>query len=186
MYVRWKYMSNLIDSFENNLFPKFLSEGRLVSVYHDKDSPHLFDCGVIFAIDGSYIALASVSRCGVANGIRIIKRETIYRLEFDSPYNKELEQVMHESNSKLQTFQVENHRVLESALSFCKSDYLIEIVLMDGEYCIQGVIHDVNEDYCVIQETSDRGDAEGLNYLSLSAIFYVSIYTEIEEAKLES
>ena len=155
---------------------KFFSrlKNQLIEVYSGEDSSR-FDVGIIVLYDNDWILLQTYDNFGSNDGLMLLRADTIYKINYNTQYIKNLKCLTKEFAPKIKTNK--NETLFSSFIDQIGDDNLVSIVLSNN--CeIVGKLEEDDDDYLLINLYLENGLPDGSAFIFKDEVTCIQLNTE--------
>ncbi len=131
---------------------------NFVEVYSDEDTSK-FDVGRVLEFDENWLLLQTIDRFGKFDGYMLLKRESIYKLSYNTNYIRalRLSNAADESSPPLERNNLFEHVLAKNI----KKKNVVSATLVNGDTLL-GILTKATENYLYIEIYMDNGQKDGV------------------------
>lgn len=160
-----------------NIFESLYQKG-LLEIYAQEDDSR-FDVGNLLHFDDEWLLIECFDNYGKFDGYMLIRLESIFKINYQTKYVKELEKVLQVPPKPLQTVSMQADLFHQLLISL-QNNGIVSVTLSNGNVVI-GEILAVDESMVSIKVFLDNGIEDGISLISCDMIS--SIQYETRECK---
>lgn len=146
-------------------------------IYINDSDPSKFRYGHILCVSNDYIAIYMISPGGEYDGIAVVSKDRIIRIDIDKLYDDKMKKLCSLHTLPEFEYELDETDIKKSLLSAAiKSGKLVAIETLDSGYDdIIGFVEEVTDDMCKIKTIDDYGSEYGYSFVknnNITSIFY--------------
>jgi len=159
----------------------------MVSLYTNYNNVDSFIFGQILCVNDSHLAILAVSPDGVFDGIIMKTVRSVFRIEKDGQYSKKMTALIKATGENdpclAMNCALDKGSIIESLLHYAmKTTGVVALELEDsGMDNVIGIIKDVENTICMIQQIDPYGFEDGVCFCQLGSITQISLMSQDEQ-----
>lgn len=155
-----------------------LRQKGLLEIYAQEDDSR-FDVGNLLRFDDEWLLIECFDNYGNFDGYMLIRSESVFKINYQTKYVKELEKVLQAPPKPLQTVSMQAD-LLHQLLICLQNNGIVSVTLSNGNV-VMGEILSVDESLVSMKVFLDNGIGDGVSLISCDMIS--SIQFETRECK---
>lgn len=158
---------------------------KFVSIYTNSADSDRFCYGKVLSVNEEEILLYLISPDGEYDGLSVKNTNSIFRVEYGGEYERKMLSLMTEENLDYFEQYIDDNDLFLSVLILSqKCNKIVSVeVENSGNFCITGIVEDVNEDVCKIKQFDDYGNFDGYSIVKIDSISELSL-DSIDERRI--
>lgn len=164
----------------------FCSKKQIASIYTNSNDVNKFHFGYILSVSEEDIAIHMFSPDGEDDGIIVMDVDNVFRVEENSLYIKKMLNLCPNNGFTPYVLDIESGKIKNSIISFAKKEkHIVSIELLESGFNdIVGLIYEICDNQCKIEQFDEYGNKDGFSYVSIESITKITLLSS-EEKRIE-